>query len=160
MVTRLGDTSLLVTIGVVVFVALIAMRRWLYSLCWVTATLGNALLIYLLKNFFVRERPAHDNGLVSADSWSFPSGHAAGSMVVYGMLAYLLLRESRRPWHPLIFGLAVSLIVGIGFSRVVLHVHYLSDVLAGYASGLLWLTMNITACEIAMTYYARRTTKA
>jgi membrane-associated phospholipid phosphatase len=71
-------------------------------------------------------------------SYGFPSGHALGSLVLYGFLAYLLgQRYPRR--SGLIYGIAGAMIGAIGLSRLYLGVHYPTDILAGYAVGGLWL---------------------
>ncbi|MEC5399874.1 phosphatase PAP2 family protein [Uliginosibacterium sp. H1] len=145
--THLGDVEVLVGVGVLVGIVLLAKRRYLDLACWTAATLGNGLLIRLLKHFFQRERPAFEHGLVSVSSWSFPSGHASGSLVVYGMLSYLLLRALPAGARAPLLGAACMLVMAIGFSRIYLHVHFASDVLAGYASGLTWMTMCIIVCE-------------
>ncbi|MDQ8021541.1 MAG: phosphatase PAP2 family protein [Moraxellaceae bacterium] len=147
--TRLGDMEVLVGVGVLVGLVLLMKRRYLDLACWTAATLGNGLLIRLLKHFFQRERPQFEHGLVSVSSWSFPSGHASGSLVVYGMLSYLLLRALPPAARAPLLGAACLLVIAIGFSRIYLHVHFASDVLAGYASGLTWMTMCIVVCEAA-----------
>jgi undecaprenyl-diphosphatase len=63
------------------------------------------------------------------------------------MLAYVLLRLSAHRWHRLVIALAVAMVTVIGLSRIVLQVHYFSDVMAGYASGLVWLVLCIAGAE-------------
>lgn len=73
-----------------------------------------------------------------------------GSLIAYGMLAYLLVRDAkrRRPRMAIVAG-AVLLVLLIGLSRMYLGVHYLSDVLGGYAAGVVWLAACITGLEVA-----------
>jgi undecaprenyl-diphosphatase len=73
-----------------------------------------------------------------------------GSLIAYGMLAYLLVRDAkgRRPRTAIVVG-AVLLVLLIGLSRMYLGVHYLSDVLGGYAAGVVWLAACITGLEVA-----------
>jgi undecaprenyl-diphosphatase len=73
-----------------------------------------------------------------------------GSLIAYGMLAYLLVRDAkgRRPRMAIVVG-AVLLVLLIGLSRMVLGVHYFSDVLGGYAAGVVWLAACITGLEVA-----------
>jgi len=84
-------------------------------------------------------------------SYSFPSGHAMGSLVGYGMLAYLLVISWADRWQVrvAIVSIAALLILAIGVSRLYLGVHYFSDVVGGYAAGVLWLSAYITGLEIA-----------
>jgi undecaprenyl-diphosphatase len=68
-------------------------------------------------------------------------------MVFYGMLAYVLLRSTPPRWHRLIVAIAVTLITVVGISRILLQVHYFSDVVAGYTTGLAWLMLCIGSAE-------------
>jgi undecaprenyl-diphosphatase len=99
---------------------------------------------------FHRTRPTWDVPLLTARGWSFPSGHAMGSLVAYGMLAYLLVRDPKgRPPRMAIVAGAVTLVLLIGLSRMYLGVHYFSDVVGGYAAGMVWLAACITGLEVA-----------
>ena len=147
-ITRMGDPAFLIVLSTVVAIGLVALRRRALAGAWVVATLSGALLNRLLKAMFERARPLHDHGLVSETSWSFPSGHASGSMLVYGLLGYLIVRHAPRVWHVPVALTSVSLIVFVGSSRVLLQVHYLSDVLAGYATGVAWVALCISGLEM------------
>ncbi len=95
-----------------------------------------------LKNYFERSRPEGIE-LTLAGGFSFPSGHAMLSMVFYGFLAILLIRN-HRSIKANFAALALSILVLlIGFSRVYLNVHYASDVLAGFLFAILSLIINI-----------------
>jgi undecaprenyl-diphosphatase len=147
-ITRLGDPEFLIVLSTVVAAGLLALRRRGLASAWIVATVSGALLNRLLKTVFERTRPLHDHGLVSETSWSFPSGHASGSMLVYGLLGYLIVRHAPRGWHIPVALASVALIVFVGSSRVLLQVHYLSDVLAGYASGAAWVALCIAGLEM------------
>ena len=148
--TRAGNMVTLVGVSILVGVALLIARRRLFFFAWVITVAGNGALIRVLKGVFQRVRPVHEHGFVIEQGWSFPSGHASGSLVVYGMMAYLALRLARPPLSLLIAGALVALFLAIGFSRVFLYVHYFSDVLAGFVSGGAWLVLCITACEVVL----------
>lgn len=78
-------------------------------------------------------------------SWSYPSGHATVAVAFYGLLFYLLLHTLRhRRLKQLARIIAVCFILMMGGSRIYLCVHYLSDVLAGYAVGLLWFLFSVS----------------
>ena len=103
---------------------------------WVLAMLGSVLLNQLLKTYFHRPRPG--NALLSTWGLSFPSGHAMLGVTFYGCLAWLLARHLGRP------GWAAPLLLWaglIGLTRVYLHAHYATDVLAGFAGGAAWLVV-------------------
>jgi membrane-associated phospholipid phosphatase len=144
----LGSIEVIVLLGVIVAAFLAWGRRWLFLGSWLAAVAGSAVLNRLLKGLFERPRPHFDHPLLIETSYSFPSGHAMESFVVYGMLAYFAVL-ALRTWESrvgVVFGAAL-LVVLIGFSRMYLGVHYLSDVLAGYAAGGGWLSTLITGAE-------------
>ncbi|MBK9638260.1 MAG: phosphatase PAP2 family protein [Bacteroidetes bacterium] len=107
------------------------------------ALLASTLTAYAGKWYYQLPRP---QGLAWYDefSYSFPSGHATVSMAFYGFLFYLLLMyvNSARMRY-FIFCLSIIFILGMGFSRIYLCVHYLSDVLGGFAIGFVWLIFSI-----------------
>ena len=97
---------------------------------------GALLLNQLLKLYFNRPRPA--NAVLHTFGLSFPSGHAMLGLTFYGCLAWLLARHFGRP------GWAAPLLLWaglIGLTRVCLHAHYATDVLAGFAGGAAWLVV-------------------
>jgi undecaprenyl-diphosphatase len=149
--THFGDTLTLTGLCIAGTLWLLRQRQRALCLAWVLAFVGNALLNWTVKNIFERTRPVHDNALSFADGWSFPSGHASGSVVAYGMLAYLLVRLLPARFasvHLPVLALAAALAFTTGSSRVLLQVHFASDVLAGFASGSAWLAVCIGALEL------------
>ncbi|RTQ46223.1 phosphatase PAP2 family protein [Hymenobacter gummosus] len=98
------------------------------------AIAGSALLNQLIKHFFGRVRPV--SALIYQPGLSFPSGHAMIGLALYGMLAWQLWRHGRHP-----VGAAALLLWAllIGCTRIFLHVHYATDVLAGFAAGVVWV---------------------
>ena len=145
-ITHLGDKLWVAFVSAVVLLVLLLRRRWQLALAWAVALVGVVPLNDTLKALFRRVRPPHDHGFVVEPGWSFPSGHAFGSVVFHGMLAYVLLRLSPR-FHRAIIAAAILLIGVIGISRVLLQVHYVSDVLAGYTAGAAWLVLCIGTVE-------------
>src|SRR4029077_8858395 len=104
-----------------------------------TTMLGVAALDVALKHAFHRPRPVAFFG-ATPSSYSFPSGHALGSLCFYGMLAAILAKHARgRIAKFFIWMTAVFLIGMIGFSRIYLGVHYASDVIAGYCAATVWV---------------------
>lgn len=146
-VTHLGDAATLTVLCLLVGAVLLWQRRRGMALAWVLACAGGGLLNRLLKVSFERVRPVHDHGFAVADGFSFPSGHTSGAVVVYGMLAYLLLRQLAPRWHLPVAVATAALVFTIGFSRVMLQVHWASDVLAGFASGAAWLLTCVLLIE-------------
>lgn len=148
-VTRLGNFEFLLGLTVVVGVVLCVRRQWRLAVAWGLATGLGGVLNMVLKSIYTRERPLHDHGFATAHGWSFPSGHASGSMIVYGLMGYLLVRHLPRRWHIPIALVTATLIVLVGSSRVFLQVHYLDDVLAGWASAAAWVAMWVAGLEAA-----------
>ncbi len=155
-ITHLGDRDFLVGLALVVTLVLLVRRRWLLAGAWAMGAATGGVMNQLLKALFARARPFHDHGLVIETSYSFPSGHASGSMLIYGLLGYLLVRHTPRIWHIPIALAAATLIIFVGFSRVILQVHYFSDVLAGYASAAAWVLLCIAGVEAARWRELRR----
>ena len=101
-----------------------------------------------LKRYFARARPAVAQQLMHATGYSFPSGHAMGSTVLFATLSYLAIRILPRwRWKSAALALCTTLIVSVALSRVYLGVHWISDVGAGIVAGLLWVTMTTVAYE-------------
>jgi membrane-associated phospholipid phosphatase len=106
-------------------------------------TLGSITLNNLFKLKFHRGRPSDNQ--VKVKGFSYPSGHAMMSSSFYGFIIYLAWKKIPYKGISLFISVClISLILLIGISRPYLHVHYPSDVLAGYAAGLLWLISSIT----------------
>ena len=147
-VTALGSLETIGLLGLVVSVTLGVRRQWLYLGTWLAALAGGFVLNQLLKEFFARPRPYFEHPLLLEASYSFPSSHATMSFICYGMLAYFCVL-ALRTWRvrtAVVFG-ATMLVLLIGFSRIYLGVHYFSDVVAGFASGGIWLSTLITGSE-------------
>jgi membrane-associated phospholipid phosphatase len=157
-VTVLGDRDVLTVLATIVAVALLLMKRWVLAGAWAVATAGGGLLNLLLKEIFARTRPVHEHGLVTETSFSFPSGHASGSMLIYSLLGYLIVRHTPHRWHIPVTIVMTALIIFVGSSRIILQVHYFSDVLAGYASAAAWVALCIAGLE-AVRWRGSRATR-
>lgn len=147
LVTHAGDPMVIGVATLVVFLALLWRRHLRLAASWITTLVGTAVINSALKAWFQRERPLHDHGFIVEHSYSFPSGHASGSMVFYGMLTYVALVLGPPRWHRTIVVAAVGMITIVGISRILLQVHYFSDVMAGYATGLAWVTLCAGSAE-------------
>lgn len=156
-VSRLGAPLLMMTLAFAGVLLLAALGEWIVLGGWVAAFVGANLIENWLKLTIQRPRPSYAAVLLHDPTWSFPSGHAIGSLVGYGMLAYVLMlwAQGRRRTQWLILAAAVGLIAAIGASRLYLGVHYLSDVVGGYAAGLIWLTACVCATELGRRWRRR-----
>lgn len=146
-ITWFGNFETLVGVSLLVASVLAIRREWAALALWLAVTAGNGVLNRTLKHAFERVRPLHEHGLVFEPAYSFPSGHASGALAVYGLLGLLLLpRLPQRARTPLL-GAALLWVLLIGASRVVLHVHFLSDVVAGFASATALLMIALALAE-------------
>ncbi len=137
--TSLGDPPTVVTIFVTTIVWLGLKKRYFDVLRFALVCAGGVLINQAMKLFFAKPRPALWDRLITETSFSFPSGHAVGSMVVYGFIAYILAKEFQQ-FKQFIYAITSVLIISIGFSRLYLGVHYPTDIIAGSGIGILWLT--------------------
>ena len=147
-VGALGSLAALALVSVAAAATLLVQRRWSALAVWLVAVIGGEALNLLLKDLFARPRPRFERPLVVETSYSFPSGQAMESLVVYGMLAYfaVLILSSSGKRVAVAVGAAV-LVVLIGFGRAYLGAHYLSDVVGGFAAGGAWLGAAIAGWE-------------
>ena len=146
--TDLGDKLVLIPLVTVVALLLLWKRRWFVASAWVVATAGGGLLNIALKDLFERSRPEYLHTFATAHGWSFPSGHSSGAFIVYGLLGYLAVLHTPKSFHIPAAALAMTLVVYVGLSRVILQVHYFSDVLGGYALGASWVAAWIAGLEV------------
>lgn len=105
----------------------------------VLTALLSSLLNSVVKELVDRARPVLPDPVSHANGLSFPSGHAQAAVVGYGILILVFLPALREPWRRVAIAGAALMVLTIGFSRVALGVHYMSDVAAGYILGLAWL---------------------
>lgn len=110
---------------------------------------GAGALWFYLSGLFARPRPVFPSPIwIQLHSGSFPSGHTLTAVVSYGFLAYMLVSQTTSPFWKWCFALlAVAMMLLIGYSRLYLGDHYLTDVLAGYALGLFWAGLVFTVVE-------------
>jgi undecaprenyl-diphosphatase len=154
--TTLGEAPVLgIFIGLAA-VGLLRAGRWIDASGLIMAAAGSGLLNQLLKFAFQRVRPSLFPGPLHLTSYSFPSGHAMGSLACYGMLAFVGIRLLRNRYGRVLLGLAAALLIlGVGLSRVYFGVHYPTDVLGGYIASTIWLVFTIGVVQAA-EWYARR----
>ena len=140
-ITALGNEVAIISLTLTASVIL-----WLYKKraaavsLWI-AVLGAGLFTLVGKTFLLHARPGGFIPVYLEDSSSFPSGHAALAMALYGFLVSFLLQDvfKKKILKAGVFLLGAALILAIGFSRLYLGLHYPSDILGGYVIGLFWL---------------------
>jgi undecaprenyl-diphosphatase len=137
-VTWLGDGIVLGAIAIAAALYLFFTRRIRAALLLITVFTGR-LLVELQKLIASRDRPGVDEHLEAVSSMSFPSAHAANSMITFLAIALLVPVGQRN--RSLSIALALILALLVGWSRVALGVHWPSDVIGGWAFGLLWVAV-------------------
>lgn len=146
-ITMLGNISTLIVVISLTILLLLAGRRYGEAVFFAVAAVTTPILNVGLKSWLQRERPDF-NRLIEVTGFSFPSGHAMGSCVIYGMIGWLLSRLVRsRPAKLAIWTLTFGVILMIGYSRIYLGVHYPSDIVAGLAAGVVWLLLCLLALK-------------
>jgi len=152
-VTRLGNFITLFAVTLVAVVIFWRRRERIDAAFVALAALGAQVLSTGMKLGFRRDRPFFPDPLATESTFSFPSGHALVSLAVYGSIALVLARRlSSHTQRALLLGATALLVIAIGFSRLYLGVHFLSDVLAGYAAGVAWLALLYVALEVRARY--------
>ena len=146
-ITYLGEWAVVLPIALLVSAILILKRKKKQDAILAFISLGGLSVAFLLKNIVHRARPLA--GLINETSFSFPSAHAVISVVFYGFIIYLLLPKIKnKKLKALKIFIASLLVLLIGFSRLYLGVHYLSDVLVGYIIGAIWLLLGIYGIKL------------
>jgi undecaprenyl-diphosphatase len=150
-VSFIGGPVAMTVLMVAGAIYLLASRQILLLYGWLVAFIGGGALDWALKTIFQRDRPSFPDAFVHVGGYSFPSGHSMGSLIGYGMLAYVIAHSTRgRRIDVIVAVCAAVLVLAIGFSRLYLGAHYLSDVLAGFAAGMVWLAACIIALEASL----------
>lgn len=134
-IAKLGYQWGVVPFDIALVIALTALRRFREASYAAIALGGSGLLNIAAKQFFARERPSLWESIAPEHNYSFPSGHAMGSMTLAAVLI-LLCWPTRWRWAAI--GLMVPFTVLVGFSRLYLGVHFPSDILAGWAVATAW----------------------
>ena len=133
--SQIGYARGVVPFDIALVLVLLAVRRWREGLFAAVALGGSGLLNVAAKQLFARERPSLWESIAPEDNFSFPSGHAMGSMTLACVLV-LLAWPTRWRWS--VVGAMAVFVPMVGLSRVYLGVHYPSDILAGWAAAATW----------------------
>jgi undecaprenyl-diphosphatase len=151
-VTVLGSPGFTVAAAIVAVVVLIWRFHWLEAAVFLAVAVGGGDLSYVvLKHLVHRARPP--GALVHLSTFSFPSGHTVGAATLYLGLAWIVSRrEDSRPLRLAVWAGALVIVVAVGATRIMLGVHYASDVIGGFALGGFWVVAAATvwgACELS-----------
>lgn len=132
-----NEEVVVIAIVVMLLVIGLAFKKWKIALVYLFGVvIGNLWVNPTLKDFFKRERPSAEFQLVSESSFSFPSGHSFASAMIYPLTAYVLMRYTNLGrYQKTVTAIVAVIVFSIGFSRIYLGVHFLTDVIAGHSLG-------------------------
>ncbi|MBX0333977.1 phosphatase PAP2 family protein [Pontibacter sp. HSC-14F20] len=154
--TQLGTREAVFAVGGLATIVFLYNRRYTAVLAFWLTMAGTGLSVQYGKKFISRDRPT-DVAFYPEHNFSFPSGHATTSIALWGILAYFGYRHlHRRRSRNIVLAGAGALILLIGFSRIYLGVHFLSDVLAGFLLGAMWVLLGISIVEVMSYLRARK----
>ena len=144
-ITQLGSIDIVIVLCVVLAVAETIRERSVWVTAFIVAVVGGEeILTTTVKQLADRVRPTFNPAAATLGP-SFPSGHSATAAAFYAAAALLLGRWRSQPTRAVLAGLAVGIAIAVAASRVLLDVHWLSDVIAGLALGWAWFAI----CGIA-----------
>ncbi len=141
-ISNIGGTIAVSWACIIITFFLSLKRKWRSAAIMLLSIGSSAFMVGILKEFFMRTRP--ENALQILTDPSFPSGHATMAAAFFVIVAYLAMPKIRSwVWRELTFVVCVLLIIAIGVSRLVLNVHWASDVMAGWALGIFCATASV-----------------
>lgn len=158
-ITDMGDIwaylVIIPTIAIILYFR--SHQRWKLAL-QATIVLASAFALNVaIKHLIGRDRPLEELRLVTAHSYSFPSGHSMSAIAFYGFLIYLTYKYVENTALKIfLIIIQTALILGIGLSRVYLGVHFPTDVAAGFIAGFIWLIICIIAFNFVNLYRKQR----
>jgi undecaprenyl-diphosphatase len=139
-VTDLGGIATNTILAIMGSIWQTAIKHKTLAVAWLAIVISGALLNQGVKEVFGRSRPGNPEAVVHEKNNSYPSGHAMGSTIGYGLLGYaLVLPQRHRPRRIVAVTLMIVIVVAICFSRTYLRAHWFSDVIGGMALGIAWL---------------------
>jgi undecaprenyl-diphosphatase len=136
LMTRLGDWDIILPVGLAAAAISLLRAAPMRGAVLVLLILSSRLMIEGQKSWFDRARPDPHGHLVAVNSMAFPSGHAANSMILWLGIALIAVTDRRLRVPALLLGLLLT--AGTGLSRLVLAVHWPSDVIGGWCFGAVW----------------------
>jgi len=147
-VTWLGSDGVLWAVIGAAATVLAVRRQWRLAAYLLISGAGALVLDPVLKSLVGRLRPVVAHPIAHGTGNSFPSGHALGSIVCYGAVLLVFLPATRGRWRTAFIAVTVTVVALIGISRILLGVHYLSDVVGAWGVGIAWLGLTTFAFEL------------
>ncbi len=157
-VTTLGSYGVLMWLVAIAAIVLLVRRLYRLAAYLVVTSVGALILDPALKLAVGRLRPVVADPIAHGQGNSFPSGHALGSIICYGALLLVFLPAMAHGLRRVAIGVATVLVLVVGVSRIMLGVHYLSDVVGAWGLGVTWLGLTAFAFELWRHEAGRRVT--
>ena len=146
------DTTVLLPLSLVIGATLFVVKKRKYALLLVGGMGGNAVMLLVLKTFIYSPRPL--NGLIIETSNSFPSGHTTSTVVLFGLLTFFAWQTWKSTAIKITSSaIYLTFISLVGFTRLYLNVHWLTDVIGGYFLGAFWVTFCIILSPYIIQLY-------
>lgn len=158
LVQELTQPWRLYCLSAVVFLVLLLRRQVRLAMWLAAATLTGWFLGFSLKLVVQRARPSFPDPVEIAPGYSFPSGHALNSVIFAGTMVLLLDRVVHGVWRVVVWAVGVLFVLLVGFDRVAIGAHYVSDVVAGWAVALAVLVATVVAFETWRRHERQRRT--
>ena len=138
-ITNIASPVNLFSFSFILFIIFILKKKWYHMTFLTVGMTGGVLLEILIKSLIHRERPI--NSLIEISGYSFPSGHATMAIIFFTLLIYAFKDDMKNKVLKILFIFSMTLVfLLVGLSRIYLNVHWFSDVIAGFALGMFWLT--------------------
>ncbi|MFT3933041.1 MAG: phosphatase PAP2 family protein [Chitinophagaceae bacterium] len=145
--TFFGSTTFLLPAYLVLIIWLIQQKKTAYAIDTAVLGITSTALMMVLKNIFQRHRPALPV-IRAVSGYSFPSGHSLSSFVFSSILIYLVWKSNMKPGLKNILLLLLILYpLLIGLSRIVLNVHYATDVIGGFCAAIVWVILSFVITQ-------------
>lgn len=145
-ITFMGNTKTIIVLCLVFLVVPKLTKR--FGLPIAAAAIVGAGINKIMKHIMLRPRPDVSLHLIEQGGWSFPSGHSISSLLMYGLLAWLIRRYVKDKRIANITTVLLTMLwIGIGLSRIYLGVHYPTDVLGGWMLGMVVMLVVIAVVE-------------
>lgn len=131
-------------------------KRKSYQASLIFSSVGGGLILGAITKWLIN-RPRPESGLISETGLSFPSQHSLIAVIFFSLVLFIFVEKIKNPWLKNLFTASnIALIILVGFSRIYLKVHWFSDVMAGLALGLFWLTFLILVFRIIESFTKKK----
>ncbi len=154
-ISSIGSTTVLASVGICLGVIFLFAKKWRRAGIFIFSITSTVASVYILKEIFLRARPL--NALYAAHASSFPSGHAAMAGAFFIVIAYIFARHVKSwIYREILIGICILSIIIISLSRVVVNVHWASDVVGGAALGVFLGTASILFVKYLSALFLRK----